>query len=68
MKKILSTLFAVIAAFVIVCGAGVEPVPNTDIEPTSPIVSAEDEDKNKGNQELPNSPNCEDDEYFSSDD
>ncbi len=61
MKKILTSLFAVIAAFVIVCGAGIEPMPNTDIEPTSPIVSTEDEDKNKGNQEEPNSPNCEDD-------
>ncbi len=62
MKKILASLFAVIAALVIVCGAGIEPVPNTDIEPTSPIVSTEDEDKNKENQEEPNSSNCEDNE------
>lgn len=67
MKKILNSLFAVIAAFVIVCGAGIEPVPNTDIEPTSPIVSTENEDKNKENQEEPNSPNCEDDEDLFSD-
>lgn len=62
MKKIINSLFVVIAAFVIVCGAGIEPVPNTDIEPTSPIVSTENENKNKENQEEPNSPNCEDDE------
>ncbi len=67
MKKMLTSLFAIIAAVVIVCGAGVEPVPNTDLEPTLPIVSTEDEDKNKENQEEPNLPNCEDDETLFSD-
>ncbi len=67
MKKIINSLFAVIAALVIVCGVGIEPVPNTDIEPTSPIVSTENENKNKENQEKPNSPNCEDEKELDSD-
>lgn len=32
MKKILASFFAVIAAFVIVCGAGIKSVPNCEDE------------------------------------
>lgn len=68
MKKILISLLTVMSAFTIVCGAGFEPVPNTDLEPISPIVSTEDEAENKGNQEEPSSPNCEDENELFSDD
>lgn len=67
MKKILATLFAVTSAFVIVFGAGIEPMPNTNSEPTIPIVSTENGDKNKENQEEPNLPNCEDENQLFSD-